>query len=232
MIVTWTVLHGTAGSRCPWSPAGASWWVAGHSSAGRPEPPTSDGSWWSVLAGWADEDDAALDAPQTEGEVWHVVLEPFSCHGDVVLADGSRPFDGVPTGRQAGGAVALITVAGPSADDGREREFFRRFLHASRDVAVAPGHVVSLVQAPAADVDRGPVLTLSAWADLDAGLEWAYSRSRPHSRAVVRQRTHGLVTTSGSLRCVVRSSSGSLGDLGDPLAGLRGSLAPRVEQPA
>lgn len=229
MLVTWTVLCARAGAKtAPWTPVGASWWQNGHSSPGHAKPPDTDGIWWSVIAGW-DEAQGAAAGPLTEGDVdsWHVVLEPVSSHGDVVLADGVRPFDALTSSRPVEGAAALITVAGDSADERREREFFRRFMHVSRDIGGAPGHVMSLVQAPADASDAGPVLTFSVWEDLSAGLDWAYNRSKPHSSAVTRQQSHRLVRTSGSVRCAVRSSSGTLGDLGDPLAGLLGSALGR-----
>ncbi len=224
MQVTWTVLRMSSPSALsPWKPVGASWWQAGHSSPGNAQAPVPDGCWWSVVATW----DAARPAPEgppgrNGTDVWHVVLEPASSHGAVVLAEGARPFDALPPGEQVEGPAALITVAGRSPDDGREREFFRRFMHVSRDIARAPGHVMSLVHAPASDPEAGPVLTFSIWEDLTSGLDWAYSRSRPHTSAVARQRAHGLVQTSGSVRCAVRSSRGTLGDLGDPLAAVLG----------
>jgi heme-degrading monooxygenase HmoA len=224
MLVTWTVLRArTSLSQPPWLPIGACWSTAGHSSPGSARPPASDGVWWSVVATW-DEADSAGVGPidQEEIDAWHVVLHPVSSHGTLVLADEARPFDSLTSGRRLEGPAALITVAGRSPDDGREREFFRRFMHVSRDIGGAPGHVASLVHSPVTDPEAGPVLTFSAWKDLDAGLDWAYARSKPHASAVRRQRSHGLVQTSGSLRCAVLSSRGTLGGLGDPLAGLRG----------
>ena len=222
MLVTWTVLRVRAGAQSPpWTPAGASWWQAGYSSPGAAQPPENDGVWWSVLAGWYDAAAASAE-PRTAEDVdaWHVVLEPLSAHGDVVLSGGIRPFDDLLGGATPHGPAVLITVAGSSADEGREREFFRRFMHVSREIGSAPGHVVSMVQAPVTGSDGGTVLTFSAWETLDAGLDWAYHRSRPHPSAVTRQRSHGLVLASGSIRCAVRASSGSLGDAGDPLAPL------------
>jgi heme-degrading monooxygenase HmoA len=225
MFVTWTVLRPRASTpTAPWTPAGASWWQAGHSSPGRAQAPQSNGAWWSVVATWDDADSAGAGPPRTADlDAWHVVLEPVSWHGDVGLADGTRPFDGVPTGRRVEGAVALLTVAGASRDSGREREFFRRFGHVSRDIGRAPGHLLSLVHAPAQAPDGGPVLTFSAWENLAAGLDWAYATSRPHVSALTRQASHRLVERSGSVRCAVRSSSGTLGDLGNPLAHVRGT---------
>jgi heme-degrading monooxygenase HmoA len=198
---------------------------AGHSSKGSAQPSASDGVWWSVVATWDDADSAEGGPPQAEDvDAWHVVLQPVSAHGDVVLAGGARPFDALATAGRVEGAAALITVAGRSPDDAREREFFRRFMHVSRDVGHAPGHVVSLVQASAHAPDEVPLLTFSVWQDLTAGLDWAAAGS-PHSAAVARQQSRRLVETSGSVRCAVRSSSGTLGDRGDPLAGLRGSAS-------
>ena len=220
MIVTWSVLRAATGTQIvPWTPDDADWWQAGHSSPGSAQPPDADGRWWSVLATWDAAEQATDALPAVDGcDAWHVVLQPVSSHGDLVLADGARPFDELSPAGVLEGAAALLTVAGPSPDDGREREFFRRFMHVSRDISSAPGHLVSFVQAPSSAT--GPVVTLSVWRDLVAGTEWAYTRSRPHAAAVPRQRAHRLVETSGSLRCAVVSSHGTLGDLGDPLAGV------------
>lgn len=154
VLTTWTVLRSEVPTAsCPWTPDGASWWQAGHSSEGRAEAPAADGRCWSVLATWDDPAAAAAGPPDADGvEVWHAVLEASSAHGDVVLAGGARPFDGLVGAPPPEGPVALVTVAGSSADDGREREFFRRFLHASRDVAGAPGHLLSLVRRRSAPV--------------------------------------------------------------------------------
>ena len=217
MLLTFTVLRArTAAAVPPWIPESASWCQVGHSSAGSAQPPETDGTWWSVLAGW-DDAEAAGARPRTTADVdaWHVVLEPVSAQGEVVLGDGTRPFDGLDGTAALAGPAVLITVAGVSPDEGREREFFRRFVHVSREISSAPGHLVSLVQAPVAG--PGPVLTFSAWEELGAGLDWAYQRSRPHPSAVTRQRSHGLVRTSGSVRCAVVASSGPLGDVDDPL---------------
>lgn len=221
MFLTWTVLRIRPGTPVvPWTPAGAAWWQAGHSSPGAASPPDADGTWWSLLATWDDAEQAAHGPPTVEGvDTWHVVVEPVSTHGDVVLAGGARPFDDLPpNSHELQGVAALLTVAGPSPDDGREREFFRRFMSVSRDISRAPGHLVSLVQAP--PTGSGPVLTFSVWRDLAAATDWAYTRSRPHTSAVSRQRSHRLVETSGSLRCAVVSSYGTLGDRDDPLAGV------------
>jgi heme-degrading monooxygenase HmoA len=145
----------------------------------------------SVVATWNEADSAQLGPGRIDGvDAWHVVLEPVSSRGDVVLAGGARPFHAESTGRGLEGAAVLITVAGTSPDAGREREFFRRFLDVSRDIARAPGHLVSLVQAPAG-THGGPVLTLSVWDGLEAGVDWAYRRSRPQASAVMRQRSIG-----------------------------------------
>lgn len=232
MIVTWTVLHVRTGAPvAPWSPDGAAWWQAGRSSPGTAQAPDATGAWWSLLATWDDPELVAQGPPVVEGvDIWHVVLQPVSAHGDVVLAGGARPFDDLPSTGVLDGVAALLTVAGPSPDDGREREFFRRFTHVSRDIARAPGHLVSLVQAPAAGT--GPVLTLSVWRDLAAATDWAYVRSRPHASAVPRQRAHRLVETSGSLRCAVLFSGGDLAELGDPLAGCGTAAVPQQSSPA
>ncbi|MCW2607112.1 MAG: hypothetical protein JWO60_1805 [Frankiales bacterium] len=226
--LTWTVLRcRRPPSTAPWSPVGASWWEAGHGSPGRAQPPPADGSWWSVLATWPDPGTAAAGPPSDDDvDAWHVVLEPVSAHGDVVLAGGARPFEVASGAPPLAGPVALVTVAGASADDGREREFFRRFLHVSRDLGGAAGHLLSLVHVPADAPDRRPVLTLSVWQDVASAVDWAYSGSRPHTSAVARQGSHRLVRTSGSVRCAVRSSTGSLGAQGDPLAGLLVRSAP------
>lgn len=220
MLATWTVLHCAAPtSEAPWLPYGAAWYQTGHSSPGGARAPEEDGRWWSVLATW-DDHAAACAGPPTgaSADSWHVVLEPLGRHGDVVLTDDERPFDAVGSARPHDGPVALITVAGGSDDEGRAREFYRRFLHVTRDIATAPGHLVSLVQAPAVKPETGPVLTFSAWQDVRSGTDWAYQTSRPHSSAVARQRSHRLVRRSGSVRCAILSSQGSLGGAGDPLA--------------
>lgn len=222
MFVTWSVMHARRPvPNAPCTPAGATWWQAGHSSPGRAQAPESDGRWWSVLATYEDLSVATSGPPPTDDvDTWHVVMSAYSAHGDLVLADGARPFDQLQSGPPTLGPVALITVAGASRDDGREREFYRRFLHATRDVGRAPGHLVSLVQAPIGAPQSGPVLTFSVWQDVQAGVDWAYTSSRPHSAAVARQRDHRLVELSGSLRCRLVSSHGTLGNEGDPLAHL------------
>ncbi len=219
MFVSWTVLRSPVPTEAlPWRPAGARWWQAGHCSPGRPAPPADDGTWWSVLATWESRGGAEAgpaDRPDVSG--WHVVLDPVAYRGDAVLAGGSRPFDGLPSSGHTDGAVVVVTLAGTSRDDGREREFARRFGALARTVAGAPGLRAALVQAPG----DGAVLTLSAWADLPSALAWAYERP-PHAGAVARQASHQLVQTTGYLRCAVVSSSGTLGDVPDPLAGPSG----------
>jgi len=74
------------------------------------------------------------------------------------------------------------------------------------------------------------VLTFSAGDDLSCALAWAYGQPG-HAAAVARQRTARLVASSGSLRCAVLSSAGTLGDRGDPLAGRRGTVV-RSASPA
>lgn len=223
MLVTWTTLRSPGPvTRVPWQPRGARWWQAGPSSPGRAEPPRADGSWWSVLASWDDGDAAAAGPGARDGlDAWHVVLAPACYRGDAVLAGGARPFDAVPAAGRVHGAAALVTLAGPGADAAREREFFRRFMHLSRAVPGAAGHVAALVQAPA----DGALLTFSAWRSLDDALGWAYAQPQ-HAGAVARQAAHRLVRTSGFLRCAVLSSAGTLGDAPDPLAGLRGTTEP------
>ena len=226
VIVTWTVLRSRLPTRSvPWHPRGACWWQAGQSGAGRAEPPLLDGRWWSVLATWPGRGDAeAAVGPRDDLDAWHVVLDAASFRGDAALARGARPFDALPTTGRIEGAAAVVTLAALGPDGAREREFFRRFLHLGRGLEQARGHVAAVVQAP----DDGAVLTFSAWEDLGAALDWSYVQAQ-HAAAVARQRTHRLVEASGFLRCAVLSSSGTLGDLHDPLAGLRGSVA-RSEQ--
>lgn len=220
VLVTWTVLQASGPLPAPpWTPVGAAWWQAGRSSPGRAQAPEPDGRWWSVVATWDDPAEARVGPPPAEGvRAWHATLDARSAHGDLVLDDGAQPFDALRPGSPPEGPAALITVAGASSDEGREREFVRRFRHVSRDVDRAPGHLLSLVQAPVGEAQTGPVLTFSCWTDLDAGLDWAYTSSRAHPSAVARQREHRLVVTSGSVRCAVVASRGTLGDRGDPLA--------------
>lgn len=227
MLVTWTVMYVTKPvATAPWTPADATWWQAGHSSPGRAQAPEPDGRWWSVVATWTDLTSAQAGPSAAEDvQTWHAVMMASSSHGDLVLADGARPFDELESGPAPVGPVALITVAGRSRDDGREREFYRRFLHVTRDVGRAPGHLMSLVHAPVGAPQAGPVLTFSVWEDLRAGLDWAYEHSRPHFSAVMRQREHHLVEVSGSVRCGLVSSRGTLGDLGHPLSDATASSA-------
>ncbi|WP_336923479.1 antibiotic biosynthesis monooxygenase [Aquipuribacter sp. SD81] len=215
MLLTCTVLRpDPPAAVVPWEPVGATWWQAGRSSDGRSRVPDPDGRVRSVLAIWRHEDDALTGPPVTAGvERWHAVLDVRSSHGDVVMAGGARPFDGLVAGPAPAGAVALVTVAGSSADEGREREFARRFQHVGRDLARAPGHLLTLVHSPTGTTSIGPVVVLSVWRDLAAGLHWAYTGSRPHTAAVARQADARLVGVSASLRCAVVSSRGSLGGL-------------------
>lgn len=228
MYVTWTVMHMTTPTAAaPWTPTDATWSLAGRSSPGRAQAPEPDGLWWSVIATWADPTGATAGPPPSDDvQTWHVVMTAASSHGDLTLADGARPFEQLREGPAPVGPVALITVAGDSRDDGREREFARRFQYVARDVGRAPGHLVSLVQAPARAPGAGPILVFSAWRDLRAGLDWAYESSSPHRSAVARQRQHRLVELSGSLRCGIVSSRGALGDLADPLAGMTAWSSP------
>lgn len=223
MIVTWTVLRSRRpATTVPWQPRDASWWQAGPSSDGTAGAPQQDGRWWSVLATWPGPAEAAAGpGPRDDLDAWHVVLEAVAFHGSAVVEGGARPFDGLPEAGQVEGAAAVVTFAGPSTDGGREREFFRRFLHLARGVAQAPGYVAGSVQAP----QQGAVLTFSVWEDLGCALDWAYVQQQ-HAAAVARQAAHRLVESSGSLRGAVLSSSGTLGDQPDPLAGRRGSVVP------
>lgn len=220
MHTTWSVVRCAAPvADPPWVPRGATWWLGGHSSPGSAQAPADDGRWWSVLATWDDPAAACAGPPAHAGaDTWHVLLEARTRHGDVVPGGEPDPFDDLGDPHCDDGPVALITVAGASDADGKAREFFRRFLHVTRDIATAPGHLVSLVQAPAVEPEAGPVLTFSVWRDLQSGTDWAYRSSRPHTSAVARQRSHRLVGHSGSVRCAVLSSRGSLGGAGDPLA--------------
>ncbi len=221
MIVTWTTVRAPRPtSTPPWQPDGADWWQAGPTGAGRPEPPAPNGRWWAVLASWPTLAAASRETSADDGlDVWHVVLEAASFRGDAGLADGARPFAGVPASGGVEGAAAVVTFALPSTESLREREFYRRFLHAGRSAEQAPGLLAALAQAPAA----GAVLTFSAWADLGAALQWAYGQ-QPHAATVERQRAHRLVDASGFLRCAVLSSRGTLGDRPDPLAGRTGTV--------
>lgn len=220
MIVTWTVLRTSRPTPdVPWQPDGAAWWQAGPTGPGRAEPPAPGGRWWCVLATWPDRAAAAGPAPRDGVAVWHVVLEAAAYRGGAALAGGARPFDDLRPDADVEGAAAVVTLAQPATDAAREREFFRRFLHLGRGVGQAPGHLASMVQAPA----DGAVLTCSAWRDLGSALDWAYA-SPQHAGAVARQRSHGLVEASGFLRCAVLASAGALGDVPDPLAGHTGRV--------
>lgn len=224
MLVTWTAL------RChepqptsPWMPEGAVFAQAGHCGAGTAQLPAFDGGWWVVLATWDDEAGARAAAPQLAGvDSWHVVLRAASYRGDAALSGGARPFTGVPPVGKTEGASAVLTLAGFGDDAARTAEFLERFAVLGRDVQTAPGHRAALVQAPT----DGAVLTFSAWDTLRSAVTWAYHRPE-HSATAKRQEEHGLVATSGFLRCAVVASSGSLGDRPDPLAGRTGSVVPR-----
>ena len=219
MIVTWTALRTSRpGPTAPWRPDGASWWQAGQSGAGRAAPASA--RWWSVLATWPDRTAAEPGPPVADGlDAWHVVLQAASFRGDAALAGGARPFDAVPPHGSVDGATAIVTLAQLGPDGAREREFFRRFLHLGRGVGQAPGHLLSLIQAP----QDGAVLTFSVWQDAGSALDWAYAQPQ-HAGAVARQRAHRLVEASGFLRCAVLSSRGTLGDDPDPLAGRTGTV--------
>lgn len=227
MLVTWTTLHTELPvPDVPWLPVGARWWQSGHCGPGRAELPSFDGTWWSVLATWDDLAAAEQGPPEQAGvEAWHVVLQPAAYRGDALLAGGARPFAGLPGAGRTDGASAVVTLAGLGADESRGAEFFRRFLHLGRDVATAPGNLSAQVQAPS----DGAQLTFSAWRTLRDAVTWAYHQPL-HKATVDRQEEHGLVDTSGFLRCAVLSSRGTLGDRPDPLAGITGTV--RVKETA
>jgi heme-degrading monooxygenase HmoA len=172
-----------------------------------------------VLATW-DDDSAELAATAPGGDdvhaAWHVVLAPASYRGDAVLAGGARPFEALPRRGKVAGAAAVITLAGLGSDPERTGEFFERFVDLGRSVRTAPGSRAALVQAP----DDGAVLTFSAWDSLRDAVTWAYHRPE-HARTVARQEEHGLLASTGFLRCAVLSSSGTLHGT-DPLAGRTG----------
>lgn len=117
------------------------------------------------------------------------------------------------------GAAAVVTLAGLGTDRARTSEFVERFVRLGQDVATAPGHRASLVPAPV----EGAVMTCSAWSSLHAAVTWA-QHSPTHAATVAWQEDHQLLETGGSLRCAVLHSSGSPGDLGDPLAGRTGTV--------
>jgi heme-degrading monooxygenase HmoA len=154
-----------------------------------------------------------------------VVLEPASYRGDAVLSQGARPFDGLPRRGKVAGAAAVITLAGLGDDPRRAGEFFERFAVLGADVPSAPGHRAALVQAP----EDGAVLTFSAWRTLREAVTWAYHRPE-HAATVRRQETHGLLESTGFLRCAVLGSSGTLHGT-DPLAGLTGVPVHPEEKP-
>ena len=220
MYLTWTALHLAEPSPvCPWEPSGAGFTQSGQAAAGTAQIPDFTGSWWSVLAVWDDARAAAHARPPDDERLraaWHVVLQPASYRGDAVLANGARPFDRVPRRGKVAGAAAVITLAGLGPDAPRAAEFFERFAVLGADVRRAPGHRAALVQAP----EDGAVLTLSAWRSLRDAVTWAYHRP-DHAGTVRRQESHGLLDTTGFLRCAVVSSSGTLAGT-DPLAGLTG----------
>lgn len=229
MHITWTALRSREPrATSPWQPSGAVFDQSGLSAAGRADLASIDGRWWSVLAVWDEEDSARSAAPdqdEVDAEVWHVVLQPASYRGDAALSGGQRPFDGLPDRGRTTGASAVVTLAGLSADAARTGEFFERFVELGEDVAQAPGNRATLVQA----ADDGAVLTFSAWATLRDAVTWAYHRPQ-HAATVRRQEEHGLLATTGFLRCAVVHSSGTLGDVPDPLAGHRGTVVPPQER--
>jgi hypothetical protein len=230
MLVTWTALQLDAPQPgAPWLPAGARWSQAGPSGPGSAVVPEHWGDWWTVVATWDDEVAARATAPPAQDGVrsaWHVVLDAVSYRGDAALAGGARPFDHLPSRGKVTGAAAVITLAGFGDDPARTTEFFDRFAQLGTGVRSAPGHRASLVQAPA----DGAVLTFSAWATLRDAVTWAYHQP-DHSRTVRRHEEHGLLATTGFLRCAVLASSGGL--LGaDPLAGLTGTATHHLEESA
>ncbi len=220
MLITWTALELTRPrSTAPVLPEGATYAQAGQAGAGTAEVPSFDGRWWSVLATWDDASaEQAAAAPRSDDvhAAWHVVLAPASYRGDAVLAGGARPFDGLPRRGKVAGAAAVITLAGLGRDPERTGEFFERFVDLGRSVGTAPGHRAALVQAP----EDGAVLTFSAWDRLRDAVTWAYHRPE-HARTVARQEEHGLLASTGFLRCAVLTSSGTLHGT-DPLAGRTG----------
>ncbi len=219
MLVTWTALElSTPRATCPWVPDGATYAQAGQAGAGTADMPTFAGTWWSVLATWDDAEQAAAHPVADDVRAaWHVVLAPAAFRGDALLAGGSRPFAALPARGKVQGAAAVITLAGMGPDRARTSEFFERFVRLGQDVQQAPGHRAALVQAP----EDGAVLTFSAWDSLRDAVTWAYHRPE-HAATVARQEEHGLLPTSGFLRCAVVSSSGTLHGT-DPLAGRTGA---------
>ncbi len=221
MLVTWTALElCRPRATCPWLPDGATYVQAGQAGAGTAEMPSFAGTWWSVLATWDDADAEQAAAHPVGDDVraaWHVVLAPVAYRGDAVLAGGARPFAVLPARGKVQGAAAVITLAGTGRDPARTSEFFERFVVLGRAVQTAPGHRAALVQAP----EDGAVLTFSAWESLRDAVTWAYHRP-DHAATVARQEEHGLLPSSGFLRCAVVSSSGTLSGT-DPLAGRTGA---------
>ena len=229
MYVTWTALRSHEPGPVPtWHPEGAVFAQHGAAGPGRADVPTFDGRWWSVLAVWDDEPAAraaAPDARAVDADVWHVLLQPAAFRGDAVLSGGARPFAGLPAAGKTTGASAVVTLAGLGSDPARTGEFLERVVALGSDVQQAAGLRAALVQAPS----DGAVLTFSAWSTLRDAVTWAYHRPQ-HAATVARQAEHGLLETSGFLRCAVLDSSGMLGDVPDPLAGLRGAVVPRQER--
>ena len=219
MIVSWTAVQPDGPTpTCPWEPQGATFTQAGHASPGLVGMPVFDGTWWSVLSTWPDRHAAQAAAPAVPA--WHVVLEAVSFRGDAVLGGGAMPFASLPEKGKVTGAAAVVTLAGLGTDRARTSEFLERVVSLGQDVASAPGHRASIVQAPT----DGAVMTFSAWATLRDAVTWAYHQPA-HAATLARQEEHGLLETGGFLRCAVLSSHGSLGGVGDPLAGLTGSVA-------
>lgn len=230
MILTWTALRSaTPRPECPWQPEGAVYAQSGHSAEGRAAVPSFDGRWWAVLAIWPDEQAARAAAPEPSAvgaDAWHVVLQAAAYRGDAELVGGARPFDSLPTTGRTTGASVVVTMAGAGVDPARTGEFFQRFVVLGRDVESAPGHRAALVQA----AHEGAGLNFSAWDTLRDAVTWAYHRPG-HAASVRRQEEHGLLATSGFLRCAVLSSTGRLGDRHDPLDGRTGAVVPRQETP-
>lgn len=233
MYLSWTAIEAAEPvGECPWLPTGAVFAQAGHSGAGRAEVPDFTGRWWSVLAVWDDPASAVAAGEEALGrtgpasyDAWHVTLEAATYRGDAVLSGGATPFAALPPRGKVGGAAVVITLAGFHDDPARTEEFLTRVGHLGHDVEQAPGRLAALVQAPA----DGAVLTFSAWESLRHAVTWAYHRPE-HAATVRRHEEHGLLATTGFLRCAVLDSRGTLAGT-DPLAGRTGTPLPTGATP-
>ena len=228
MLVTWSAVELAEPQDAPPALPGAAVFAqAGQGAAGVADVPAFDGRWWSLLAVWDDDDRAVAEQPPAGAGVraaWHVVLRPVSYRGDAALSGGARPFDALPRRGKVAGAAAVVTLAGLGPDPARTGEFFERFTGLGRGVRSAPGALAALVQAP----PDGAVLTFSAWRTLRDAVTWAYHRP-DHASTVARHEEHGLLETTGFLRCAVLGSTGTLHGT-DPLAGLTGTpVVPRED---